>query len=146
MSLFSRIPFDKKDIEAAIIELEKTTSAELRVYIERHLPKNSGNLDRALAVFQQLDMHKTAERNAVLIYIAHKDHQCSIIGDQGIHQFVNDQFWQTQCQAMIGFFKQQQYTQGVVSAIEHIGRELTLHFPIQPDDVNELPNEVIIND
>ncbi|WP_439328419.1 TPM domain-containing protein [Lonepinella sp. BR2357] len=146
MPLFSRIPFDKKQIENAIAELEQQTSAELRVYIERHLPKNALILDRALAVFNQLDMHKTAARNAVLIYIAHKDHQCSIIGDQGIHQFVGDEFWQHQCQLMISYFKEKQYTLGVLAAIEKIGQELSLYFPIQPDDVNELPNEVIIND
>ncbi|WP_439257645.1 TPM domain-containing protein [Lonepinella sp. BR2271] len=146
MPLFSRIPFDKKQIENAIAELEQQTSAELRVYIERHLPKNALILDRTLAVFNQLDMHKTAARNAVLIYIAHKDHQCSIIGDQGIHQFVGDEFWQHQCQLMISYFKEKQYTLGVLAAIEKIGQELSLYFPIQPDDVNELPNEVIIND
>ncbi|WP_386696518.1 TPM domain-containing protein [Lonepinella sp. MS14436] len=146
MSLFSRIPFDKKQIESAIAELEKNTSAELRVYIERHLPKNIVNLDQALAIFNQLEMHKTAARNAVLIYIAYKDQQCSIIGDIGIHQFVGDEFWQKQCLSMINYFGQKQYTLGLLSAIEKIGKELAIHFPYQPDDINELPNEVIIDD
>ncbi|MGQ0286087.1 TPM domain-containing protein [Pasteurellaceae bacterium 22721_9_1] len=146
MSLFSRIPFDKKQIEAAIAELEKNSSAELRVYIERHLPKNTLILDRTLAVFKQLDMHETAAKNAVLIYIAYKDHQCSIIGDIGIHQFVGEQFWQQQCDLMISYFKQKQYTSGVVAAIEQIAGELTTYFPVQADDINELPNEVIINE
>ncbi len=146
MPLFSRIPFDKKQIENAIAELEKQTSAELRVYIERHLPKNTENLDRALTIFNQLEMHKTVARNAVLIYIAHKDQQCFILGDQGIHQFVGDEFWHKQCQSMISYFKEKQYTIGIVSVIEQIGEELSIHFPIQPDDANELPNEVIIND
>lgn len=146
MPLFSRIPFDKKQIEQAIAQLEQTSSAELRVYIERHLPQNCSNLDRTLAIFNQLDMHKTAARNGVLIYVAYKDHQCSVIGDQGIHQFVGDDFWQQQCQLMIQHFKQRQYTQGIVAVIQQIGAELAAHFPIRADDVNELPNEVLIND
>lgn len=148
MALFSRIPFDKKQIESAIAELELKTSAELRVYIERHIPKQSKNLtslERNLELFQQLEMEKTKDRNAVLIYIAFKDQQCSIIGDQGIHQYVGEQFWQQQCQLMISYFKQKKFTLGVMVVIEQIARELALHFPIQPDDQNELPNEVIIN-
>lgn len=146
MFLFSKIPFDKKQIEVAISQLEKRTSAELRVYIERHLPRNSLNLDRSLVIFKQLDMDKTAARNAVLIYIAYKDHQCSIIGDIGIHQFVGDNFWQQQCQTMTSYFKNKQYSLGVVSTIEKIGNELAKYFPLQANDVDELPNEVIIND
>ena len=37
------------------------------------------------------------------------------------------------------------YTQGIVDAIDRISDILSRHFPIQPDDVNELSNEVIIN-
>ncbi len=149
MSLFSRMPFDKKQIEASIIKLEQQTSAELRVYIERTMPKSDtplSSVERALAIFSQLDMEKTEAKNAVLIYIAHKDHQCSVIGNEGIHQYVGNEFWQQQCQLMIDHFKQRDYTLGVVSAIERIGSELAKHFPIKPDDQNELPNEVIIND
>ena len=46
---------------------------------------------------------------------------------------------------MIEQFKQKAYTQGIVDAIERISDILSRHFPIQPDDVNELSNEVIIN-
>lgn len=149
MSLFSRFPFDKAKIEHAIADLEQQTSAELRVYIERHLPKSEQNtsvLDRTVAVFQELEMDQTQARNAVLIYIAYKDHRCAVIGDLGIHQYVGDEFWQRQYRQMIGCFSQKRYTEGVVFAIQQIGEELATHFPIQPDDINELPNEVIIND
>lgn len=147
MSLFSRIPFDKNLIESAIARFEQESSAELRVYIERNLPKseNLSCVDRALQIFMQLEMDKTQAHNGVLIYIAHKSHQCAVIGDLGIHQFVGDNFWQQQCQLMINYFKNDEYTQAVVAAIESIGKELAIHFPVKPDDKNELPNEVIIN-
>ncbi|MCL7802020.1 TPM domain-containing protein, partial [Pasteurella multocida] len=35
MPLFSKIPIDKQQVEKAIFQLEKQTSAELRVYVER---------------------------------------------------------------------------------------------------------------
>lgn len=145
MPLFSvKIPFEKSVIEQAIITLEQQTSAELRVYIEAHL-QNAPILDRTLQVFDELGMRQTQARNAVLIYIAYKDHQCAIIGDEGIHQFVGNDFWKQTHQAMVVQFKQGKHTEAVVLAIQMIGKELAKHFPIQPDDVNELPNEVIIN-
>ena len=148
MPFFSRIPVDKKQIEAAITRLESLSSAELRVYIERKVPKASAQLsamERALEVFDELEMHKTAAQNAVLIYVGYKNHLCAIVGDKGIHQFVDVAYWQLQCDLMIEQFKQKAYTQGIVDAIDRISDILSRHFPIQPDDVNELSNEVIIN-
>lgn len=149
MALFSRIPFDKKQIESVIVALESKSSAELRVYIERKIPysdKISSVFDRTLQVFEQLEMHKTQRRNAVLIYIAHKDHQCAIYGDKGIHELVGQNYWQQEYEIMISHFKAQEYTQGVVDAINHLAEKLAVFFPIQPDDVNELDDGVIIND
>ena len=149
MKFFSRIPVNKKDIEAAIVRLESQSSAELRVFIERKLPKTSKGIsaiERALQVFDELGMHNTAAQNAVLIYVGYKDHLCAIVGDKGIHQFVDEAYWQSECTQMIEQFKQKAYTQGIVNAIDRIGATLTEHFPIHPDDQNELPNEVIIHD
>ena len=117
MPFFSRIPVDKKQIEAAISRLESLSSAELRVYIERKVPKASAQLsamERALEVFDELEMHKTAAQNAVLIYVGYKNHLCAIVGDKGIHQFVDVAYWQLQCDLMIEQFKQKAYTQHFV--------------------------------
>ena len=102
-------------------------------------------MERALEVFDELEMHKTAAQNAVLIYVGYKNHLCAIVGDKGIHQFVDVAYWLLQCDLMIEQFKQKAYTQGIVDAIDRISDILSRHFPIQPDDVNELSNEVIIN-
>ena len=149
MPLFAKIPIDKKQLEAAIARLEQQTSAEFRIFIERKIPSKPTTLsayERALVVFSQLEMHQTAARNGVLIYIAYDDRQCAIIGDVGIHQYVGDDFWQTECARMIAHFKQKQYTEGILVSMEQIGEHLIRHFPVQPDDQNELDNEVIIHD
>ncbi|HDR1051621.1 TPA: TPM domain-containing protein [Pasteurella multocida] len=148
MPLFSKIPIDKQQVEKAIFQLEKQTSAELRVYVERKIPRkvqvNTG-FERALQIFDELGMQTTEAHNGVLIYVAFREHQCAIIGDQGIHQYVGDAFWQQQCELMISHFRQNAYTQGIIVAIDNIAKELANYFPIQPDDKNELDNEVIIN-
>ena len=149
MPLFAKIPIDKKQLEAAIARLEQHTSAEFRIFIERKISKKSTALsayERALDVFSQLEMHQTAARNGVLIYIAYDDRQCAIIGDIGIHQYVGDDFWKIECARMIAHFKQKQYTKGILASMQKIGEHLIQHFPVQPDDQNELDNEVIIHD
>ncbi|MGC6406488.1 TPM domain-containing protein [Bisgaard Taxon 45] len=149
MLFFPSLPIDKARIEQAISQLEQYTSAELRVYVEKNIPKKANvktGIERALQVFDELDMQQTVRRNGVLIYVAWKSQQCAIIGDQGIHQYVGDAFWQQQCELMVGNFRQKDYTQGIIVVIDNIGKELAKYFPIQPDDKNELDNEVIIHD
>ncbi|MGY6772212.1 TPM domain-containing protein [Gallibacterium sp. ZY190522] len=144
MSLFSQ-PIQKSVIEQAIADLEKKTSAELRVYVERK-KSDAGRsaLQQATFLFQQLEMEKTALRNGVLIYLALQSKQCAIVGDQGIDQYVEADFWQRACDLIVEQAKQKQYTQGIVNAIAMIGQRLAQHFPYQEDDKNELPNEVVM--
>lgn len=144
MSLF-RQPIQKSVIEQAIADLEKKTSAELRVYVERKkADAGRSALQQATFLFQQLEMEKTALRNGVLIYLALQSKQCAIVGDQGIDQYVEADFWQRACDLIVEQAKQKQYTQGIVNAIAMIGERLAQHFPYQEDDKNELPNEVVI--
>lgn len=144
MSLF-RQPIQKSVIEQAIADLEKKTSAELRVYVERKkADAGRSALQQATFLFQQLEMEKTALRNGVLIYLALQSKQCAIVGDQGIDQYVEADFWQRACDLIVEQAKQKQYTQGIVNAIAMIGERLAQYFPYQEDDKNELPNEVVI--
>lgn len=63
----------KDAMVAAIKQAEKDTSGEIRVHIENRCKIDV--LDRAADVFAQLKMHKTAQRNGVLVYVALLDHK-----------------------------------------------------------------------
>lgn len=75
----------------AIRSSEQKTSGEIRVYIESRC-KYVNPIDRASELFWLLQMDHTQERNAVLIYIASKDHQVAIWGDDGIHKIAGPDF------------------------------------------------------
>ena len=77
----------KDAMVAAIKQAEKDTSGEIRVHIENH--SKIDVLDRAADVFARLNMHKTAQRNGVLIYVALLDHKSAILGDAGINDKVH---------------------------------------------------------
>lgn len=148
MKLFSvfqrKLPVDTTKIEQAISHLEQVTSAELRVVVERKAKKCQSAMARAEQLFVELEMQNTAQRNAVMIYLSFKPHYVAVVGDEGIHAKVDDDFWQKVYAAMKNLCQQGDYTQAICQGIKQVEKELALHFPIQTDDVNELPNEVVI--
>jgi len=91
---------EKAEIKAAIEKAELNTSGEIRVHLENHC-KAENVLDRAAQMFAELKMHKTAQRNGVLIYMAIKDHKFAIIGDAGINANVEEGFWDITKEKMV---------------------------------------------
>ena len=134
---------ERQRIVAAIRHAEQRTSGEVRIFIENHC-SYVDPLRRAQEIFVNLRMYETAERNAVLVYIAMKDHQLAVFGDEGIHQKVGSAFWNDEIKKMLAEFRQQHYAEGLATIIEDIGEALALHFPYDnKGDKNELPDEII---
>lgn len=132
---------DRRAIENAITRAEALTSGEIRVAI-KHEP--SGNpLATAREVFLRMNMIKTQERNAVLILVAPSSQTFAVIGDEGVHQKCGDNFWRELTVTMAACFKQGDFTNGLKQGIERAGALLATHFPRQPNDKNELSNQVI---
>lgn len=133
---------EKDQIVAAIRVSEKRTSGEIRVFVESHC-RFMNPLYRAQEIFFGLKMDKTDDRNAVLIYIAVKDHQLAVFGDEGIHKRVGENFWKTEVDKMIAEFKGKNYGDGFAGIVTEIGNALYQHFPYTSDDKNELPDEIV---
>ena len=131
---------DQAQIVAAIQAAEKETSGEIRVHIEAHVATDP--MDRAKEIFFELGMHQTAQKNAVLIYLAYTNQKLAIIGDAGIHEKVGDDFWQSEKDLLISYFKKNEYALGLAKAIEKVGEKLKVHFPYQTDDKNELNDAI----
>lgn len=131
---------EEKQIIAAIETAELQTSGEIRVHLTRKAGENV--LEDALRIFQKLGMHKTAQRNGVLILLAPEARQFAIIGDEGIDQVVPADFWQTERDIMQDYFRRQAYGEGISKVIAQIGEKLKTFFPRQDDDINELSDEI----
>ncbi|QLB42887.1 TPM domain-containing protein [Mannheimia pernigra] len=145
--LSNQLPIDTHLIKQAITHLEQHTSAELRVVVERKAKikkMQNAAIVRANQLFDELNMQETAQRNGVLIYLSFKPHYVAVIGDEGIHQKVGDDFWQKIYQAMCTHCQNQHYTQAICDAIKSVEEPLAYYFPYQEDDKNELSNEVVI--
>jgi len=133
----------QEDIRQAIMNAELDTSGEIRVHIENTCKGDA--LERALEVFNKLDMVKTESRNGVLLYLAVKNRKFAIIGDTGIHAAVTEIFWDSIRNKMMDHFRENQFTEGLVEAIIDTGKQLKAYFPYQTDDKNELSDEISFN-
>ena len=131
---------EEQEIVLAIVEAEKNTSGEIRVHIEEHTEKSP--LERAQEVFFELKMDETQDRNGVLFYICVSDKKFAIIGDKGINEAVESDFWDCTKDIVIANFKEGNFKKGLVEGILRAGERLKKYFPYQSDDTNELSNEI----
>ncbi len=129
-------------IVSAIREAESRTSGEIRVLIQRG-KLNSDPLVAAQRKFHRLGMHKTRERNAVLIFVAPRAHKFAVVGDEGIYEKCGDEFWRRIVQQMRTHFKNTNFNDAVTEAVRELGTVLAAHFPKTARDTNELPDEVL---
>ncbi|MBC7524856.1 MAG: TPM domain-containing protein [Flavobacterium sp.] len=133
---------EEQEIVDAIQVAEKNTSGEIRVHLEK--TTSIAPYDRAVEVFNLLEMHKTKDANGVLIYVAVNDKQFVICGDKGIDDKVDINFWSTTKDAIVNQFKIGNFKQGLIDGILKAGEQLKQHFPYQDDDTDELSNEISI--
>ncbi|MBL0315764.1 MAG: TPM domain-containing protein [Flavobacteriales bacterium] len=127
-------------VETAIKAAEAHTSCELRVHIEDECPGDP--LDRAAFIFAELQMHKTELRNGILIYVALESRKTAIIGDVGINMHAESGYWDHIRDAMLPFFVNGKYPEGIVTAVEMVGHKMKAHYPVSHNDINELPNTI----
>ena len=131
---------EQEQIIKAIESAELNTSGEVRVHLESICKGDP--VERAVYIFDKLKMHKTKERNGVLIYIAFDSRKFAIIGDSGINAKVPDGFWDEEKEILLAALKEDRAAEGLVSVIDIAGKSLKEFFPYQKDDTNEQSNEI----
>jgi Predicted membrane protein len=147
MSLFRRKEFftdeEKQSIIDAVRNAEQRTSGEVRVFVESHC-RYVNAIDRAVEIFENLQMQKTELRNATLVYVAVKDRQLAVFGDEGIHQKVGNEYWANEVMKMIHAFNRDNIADGIRQCVLNIGEALAMHFPYdRSTDKNELPDDIV---
>lgn len=145
-SLFKRkknffSPEEQQLIVYAIQNAERSTSGEVKVFVESRCSYVDA-LDRAVELFAEMGMQATEERNAVLVYVATKDHQLAIFGDEGIHRKVGPDYWKAEVMKMMKNFNRDNYAIGIADCIRDIGDALHHFFPYTANDKNELSDDI----
>ena len=132
---------DQERIQGAIESAERRTSGEICVSVA---PLFWGSIEKAAdKAFTRIGMSRTKERNGVLFFVVPARRKFVVLGDQGIHERVGQEFWNSVAAAVSEKFREGDFTAGLVKGIEQVGEQLAAHFPYdRATDKDELSNEV----
>ncbi len=136
----SKLEHDR--IVQAIRDAESKTFGEIRVFIQRG-KSDDDPLIAAQKKFHRLGMHKTPERNAILIFVAPRAHRFAVVGDKAIHEKCGEAFWQRLVDSMREHFRNERFSHALVEAIEEAGKALASHFPKRSTSATGLPDEIV---
>jgi uncharacterized membrane protein len=135
----SKVEHDR--VVRSIRDAEANTSGEIRVYVERG-QLNGDPLIAAQKQFHRVGMHRTADRNAVLIYVAPRAHKFAVVADKAIHEKCGEELWHRLVDRMQQHFRNENFTDALIEGIQETGKALAAHFPKRSTST-ELPDEVI---
>lgn len=135
---------DQERIVAAIRSAESATTGELRVFVESRCSYVDA-MERAKELFFKLNMDKTERRNAVIVYLALKDHQFAIMGDKEIYEQAGGPlFWEQAAGRLKEHLQKGQVAEGLTICINELGKAMAHYFPYDPAITkNELPDEIV---
>ena len=107
-----------------------------RLYLEVH--------ERALRAFYENDLTATKDHTGVLIFISLLEHRAVILADKGINAKVEATTWNQILATLLSEIRSGRADAGLITAITSCGEILARHFPAEPGDKNELPNQLVI--
>jgi putative membrane protein len=99
---------------------------------------------RAVEQFLAQNMHTTAGRTGVLIFVSMAERYAEILADAGIHKRVAESEWQGIVDDLTKAMAEGRPGDGFVAAIEAVGKRLAQHFPPGSHDPHALPNHLIM--
>lgn len=133
----------------AIQNAEAHSTGEIRIHLHQHASNESSTAEQnaklALEVFKSLNMQNTRDRNAVLFHLNLPQKYLTILGDEGIHKVVKQEFWDRLHDETTAEFAKGNFCGGLIKALEKTGYELKTHFPVLGENKNELTDEISIS-
>lgn len=99
--------------------------------------------ENALKQFLGRNVHLTAERTGVLIFVSLAERYAEIVADAGINAKVPQDVWDSIVAGLIDDARHGRLADGYVTAIAAVGALLGEHFPVRPGDINELDDHIV---
>ncbi len=115
-----------------------------RIFIGKKLLHESAQ-GQANIYFLQEEVFNTENRTGIMIFISFFERQVIIKADKGISNVVHQSVWDELIVSIVKSIKDNKMTEGILSTIDKCA-EILLDkgFQIEPDDKNELSNELRI--
>ena len=135
-------------ISNRIKEVEKTTAGEICVAVKEYLhflQRNKPIHALAEKEFVRLGVDKTRDKTGILIFVLLPKRQFYIMADTGINEKVPENTWDSIKDEMQKMFLTGEFSKGIIHGVQRVGNILSEHFPVKPDDMDEISNEIIID-
>jgi putative membrane protein len=97
----------------------------------------------AVELFKVGAERRTTGRTGILIYLSMRERRAEIVADEAIASKVSPEVWGEAMAAMLAHIKDGRIADGMVAAVERVGKVLAEHLPRETNDVNELPDRLI---
>lgn len=94
--------------------------------------------------FYARGLHRTREQTGILFFLSLLEHRVWVLADAGIYRKINQDTLNGFATEIASGMRRNQGTEALCRQIEAAGALLAAHFPAPNDDVNELPDEVIV--
>lgn len=144
----ARVSFTEADLNTmaeAVKKAEANTSGEIRVVIRKSYDPGVSDIStQALRDFEDYGVGKTRDGSGVLILILTEERRFSILADYGIHKNLPQPYWDRLAVLLSHCFRISDFVNGVCAVVADVGLGLAEYFPRSADDVNELPNSVVV--
>jgi len=98
---------------------------------------------RAERVFFEKGLYKTKKNTGVLFFLSLLERKIWVLADRGIYEKMDEETLNRHANEVSKGVREGQACKALSQAIQEIGVLLSRHFPITPDDINELPDDVM---
>lgn len=136
-------------ITRAIRDAEQQHSGEIVFAVEtslalRRLRDPGAGAQRARELFAQLGVWDTRRNNGVLIYVLLAGREIHIVADCGLDGQVSSEEWAAACRLMEAHYREGRFGPGSLAGIAAVSALVGRHFPADPGERNELPDEPVL--
>lgn len=100
--------------------------------------------DRAELEFYRCGIPQTQGRTGILLFVSLMERFSVVLADKAISEKLPPETWKEVLDILNSQMNEKDLSKGFVPAIEKCGEILAKHFPIGPNDKNELPNFPIL--
>ena len=98
---------------------------------------------KALELFSARGVHRTRDRSGLLLLVSELEHQVVLLGDEGVHRHLGDEGWKERVKRITEGIREGRAGEALLSELAFLGELLAAHFPVRPDDENELSDEIV---
>ena len=102
--------------------------------------------EAALTGFYKEELYRTRDETGVLIFISVFERKVWVLADRGINSKVPEGHWEGIVSHIVDGIKKRRQCEAICEAVAKVGDLLKGHFPIKPDDTDELKNLIVQDD